>query len=227
MSVISSLMQSGAVKKGLLLAGDTILKLCSSEDKSTYPLFGDAGSCTALEYDENDKNVMAFNLFTDGSGADTIITPCGGFRDMADCDSFETRHIENGIERNSTQLTMDGMTVFSFGISKAPKAVNQLLSWTGESVDDIDCFTFHQANRFMNEKIRKKLKLDENKVPYSMCEFGNTSCASIPLTLVSHRRDALREGTLKHVACGFGVGLSWGAVRFNSDAICVPELIEV
>ena len=93
----------------------------------------------------------------------------------------------------------------------------------GENSNDIDYFTFHQANLFMNEKIRKKLKLHEEQVPYSLDEFGNTSCASIPLTLVV-RCAGPRFRKLRHVGCGFGVGLSWGAVRFDTDKIAVPEL---
>ena len=79
----------------------------------------------------------------------------------------------------------------------------------------------------MNEKIRKKLKLEESQVPYSMDEFGNTSCASIPLTLVTRCADKLRNNRLKHIGCGFGVGLSWGAVRYDTDHIVVPQLIEL
>ena len=80
---------------------------------------------------------------------------------------------------------MDGMSVFGFGLSMGPKSVNNLCEHFEIDKDKIDYFLFHQANRYMNDKIRKKLKIDEAKVPYSMQNFGNTSCASIPLTLVS------------------------------------------
>jgi 3-oxoacyl-[acyl-carrier-protein] synthase-3 len=79
----------------------------------------------------------------------------------------------------------------------------------------------------MNESIRKKLKIESKKVPYCMDEFGNTSCASIPLTLVTRRREQLISKKLNHIACGFGVGLSWGSVYFETDNITVPELIEI
>lgn len=67
MSVIASLMQSGGIKKGLLLAGDTPLKFCSPNDKSTFPLFGDAGTVTALEYSEV-SSPMYFGLNSNGGG---------------------------------------------------------------------------------------------------------------------------------------------------------------
>ena len=226
MSVITSLMQNGTIKKGLLLVGDTPLKLCSENDKSTYPLFGDAGTCTALEYEEG-AAPMTFCMHTDGTGADAIITPEDGCRNMATRQSFEEITYGDGLVRNPIQVAMEGMSVFTFGISKAPKVVKELMETTDEDVADMDIVTFHQANLFMNEKIRKKLKLTEEQVPYSMDEFGNTSCASIPLTLVTRRAEKIRNGAVKHVGCGFGVGLSWGAVRFDTDKIVVPELIEV
>lgn len=78
----------------------------------------------------------------------------------------------------------------------------------------------------MNEKIRKKLKLPEEKVPYSLTNFGNTSCATIPLTMVTQLQDKLINQNLSHVACGFGVGLSWGSCYFHTKQIVCPELIE-
>ena len=225
MSVAASLMQNGGIRKGLLMAGDTILKLCSENDKSTYPLFGDAGTCTALEFDEAASS-MTFAMHTDGSGSKAIIVEAGGTRQPETPESFQQQEYSDGIVRNPLQIAMDGMSVFTFGISKAPKVVNEVLDATGESREKIDLYTFHQANLFMNEKIRKKLKLEESQVPYSMDEFGNTSCASIPLTLVTRCADKLRNNRLKHVGCGFGVGLSWGAVRYDTDHIVVPQLIE-
>ena len=105
--------------------------------------------------------------------------------------------------------------------------VNELLGVIGENSNDIDYFTFHQANLFMNEKIRKKLKLHEEQVPYSLDEFGNTSCASIPLTLVVRCADVLRFRKLRHVGCGFGVDLSCRPILINTNKIAVPELIEI
>lgn len=227
MSVIASLMSGGSIKKGLLLCGDTVLKLCSENDKSTYPLFGDAGTCTVLEYDPLADEPMTFCLYTDGSGANVIITPEGGMRNRETPGSFTSQVVGDGIVCTPLDIAMDGMSVFTFGISKAPKVVKELLDLTGELKEDIDYYTFHQANRFMNEKIRKKLGLSPEQVPYSMDDFGNTSCASIPLTLVTRRADQLRTKPLKHVACGFGVGLSWGAVRFNTKNVIVPKLIEI
>ena len=226
LSAISALMQNGSIKKGILLAGDTPLKMCSRDDKSSFPLFGDAGTATALEYNETSSG-MKFLFNTDGSGADTIIIQDGAYRNEVSPDSFEMVHQEVGIERNRLNVELDGMSVFSFGINKAPKSIRQLCEHFKIDPESIDIYTFHQANMMMNEMIRKKLKLQKEKVPYSMDEFGNTSSASIPLTLVTRERENLESRSLQNIACGFGVGLSWGSVWFETDKIVVPELIEI
>jgi 3-oxoacyl-[acyl-carrier-protein] synthase-3 len=219
-------MQNGTIRKGILLAGDTILKMCSPEDKSTYPLFGDAGTATALTYDPSSDG-LKFNLSSDGNGYETIIIRDGGYRNQPHAESLVRQNHGEGIERSNMELELDGMNVFSFGISKAPKSVKGLIEKFGIDKDAVDLFTFHQANMFMNESIRKKLKLESEKVPYCMDEFGNTSCASIPLTLITRRREQLMSQKLTHIACGFGVGLSWGSVYFETDNITVPQLIEI
>ncbi len=226
MSVIAALLQNGTIKKGLLLAGDTITKICSSEDKSTFPLFGDAGTATAVEYEQGSKG-MLFNFNTDGSGCETIIVRDGAYRSQVNEESMTLKEHGDGIIRRDIDLELDGMDVFSFGITKAPKSVKQLCEHFDIDKENVDLFTFHQANLMMNEMIRKKLKLPEEKVPYCMDEFGNTSCASIPLALVAREREKLQFHNLKHIVCGFGVGLSWGSAYFETSKIVVPEIIEI
>lgn len=227
LQVVSALLQSlDKKRKALLLVGDTILKFCSETDKSTYPLFGDAGTATALEFKEN-AEVMHFDMHTDGSGYKAIIIEDGGFRNQVNEASFEKYNRGDGIISNNLQLILEGMDVFSFGIQRAPQSVNALLEYFGLNKEEIDYFLFHQANLFMNEKIRKKLQIPPEKVPYSLKNFGNTSSATIPLTMVTELQSQLRSSHLKHIACGFGVGLSWGSVYFDTDHILVPDLIEI
>ncbi len=226
MSVISSLMAGGSIKRSLLLAGDTPSKFCSSDDKSTYPLFGDAGTATALEYNTN-ATPIRYAMYTDGSGYKAININAGGYRNPVTKDSFTINNQGEGRKRSDINLEMDGESVFVFGISKAPKAIKALAEHYAIDLNSIDLFTFHQANLFMNEKIRNKLKLDEAKVPYSLQEYGNTSCASIPLTLVTRCADKLKNEHVNHIACGFGVGLSWGAMNYETDKIVVSNLVEI
>jgi 3-oxoacyl-[acyl-carrier-protein] synthase-3 len=226
LSVISSLLSHGFMKKGLLLVGDTLLKTCSLNDKSTFPLFGDAGSATALEFNEEAKPIH-FHLMSDGDGSDVINIKDGGYRNPVNESSFNENEIGVGVNHSNLQLHLEGMDVFTFGISKAPKSINQLISRFDLDSDNIDFYTMHQANRMMNEKIKFKLKIPAEKYPYSLNDFGNTSCASIPVTYVTQLQQNLKAEKLKHIACGFGVGLSWGSVYFETDNIVVSDLIEI
>lgn len=226
MTVAASLLSNGGCRKGLLLAGDTVTMTKSPKDKTTYPLFGDAGTATALEFSEGAEGVVSY-LCTDGGGAETIMIRDGGFRHPFTADSLVYKEHENGSVRNDLQSYLDGSSVFTFGLSKAPKSVRGLLEFAGKTTDEVDYFVFHQANLLMNEKIRTKLKLPAEKVPYILKDFGNTSSTSIPLAMVVSLGERLRRDKLRVVACGFGVGLSWGSVLFETNAIACCDLIEM
>ena len=226
LSVITAMMSASGLKRGLLLVGDTLSKLVSPTDKSTAPLFGDGGTATALEIGET-ESPMLFNLGTDGAGYKAIIIPDGGCRNLAKTASFISKTYEEGVERNDYQMALDGMEVFSFGITQAPKTVNSLLDGFNINKDAIDYFVFHQANMKMNKMIAKKLKLPEDKVPLSLKYFGNTSSATIPLTIVAQLHNSMRMEPQRMVLCGFGVGLSWGAVYLETNRILCPQLIEI
>jgi 3-oxoacyl-[acyl-carrier-protein] synthase-3 len=224
LSTLAGYMQNGTIKKALLLVGDTISKTCSVDDKSTYPLFGDAGTATALEFIEGSEG-FKFHLESDGSGYKAIIINEGGYRSHFSNTSLEPQFIAEGITRNNLQLTLDGMDVFSFGISKAPESVNALIGHFDISKKDVDYFFFHQANLMLNERIRKKLQLTDDKVPYSLKNFGNTSSATIPLTMITETAAALKNGKNNWLACGFGVGLSWGSLFCTTNKLIIPDLV--
>jgi 3-oxoacyl-[acyl-carrier-protein] synthase-3 len=229
LSVISSLLSThceGKSRKGLLLAGDTISKLCSVNDKSSYPLFGDAGTATGIEYRKETEG-FKFHIGCDGNSFKTIIVPDGGYRNTINVNSFKEEKESDGISRNKLNLILDGMDIFTFGITKAPESVNQLIDYFNIDKDKVDYFIFHQANKFMNEKIRKKLKLQEEKVPYSLKDYGNTSSASIPLTIIAELKSSLKNARKEIIACGFGVGLSWGSIHFIADKLVCSDLIEI
>jgi 3-oxoacyl-[acyl-carrier-protein] synthase-3 len=224
LSTLAGYMQNGGIKKALLLVGDTISRTAAVTDKSTYPLFGDAGTATALEFIEGEDG-FKFHLASDGLGYKSIIINDGGYRNEYNDTSLSPERIEDGITRNRTQLTLDGMDVFSFGISKAPESVNVILNKFEMTKESIDLFFFHQANMMMNERIRKKLQLPEDKVPYSLKDFGNTSGATIPLTMVTACADKMSTGENKILGCGFGVGLSWGSFICTTKNLIIPELV--
>ncbi len=226
LQVLSSLLSHGNMRRGLLLVGDTSSKLCSREDKSTYPLFGDAGTATALEYNSNSPG-FRFHTATDGSGYNALIVPDGGYRNQVTLSSFEMVEIRPGIKRNRLHMILDGMNIFSFSISKAPESVIQLSEEFGILLQEVDYFVFHQANLFMNERIRKKLMLPIEKVPYSIRNFGNTGPAAIPLTIVTEIGQDLRNGRKNIIASGFGGGLTWGSVQFYTENITCSEIVEI
>ncbi len=227
LSTISALVYAGggSVKKALLLVGDTTSKVNSKEDKTVWPLFGDAGTATALEFSEGSQG-FKFHTGSDGEGFETIIIRDGGFRNIFSAKSLTKISYEEGVSRSGLDCALDGMNVFSFAITEAPKSIKKLLVKFNIEKDTVNYYTFHQANLFLNETIRKILKIDNNKVPYSLKDFGNTSGSSIVLTLVTELREELRTKELNHIACAFGVGLSWGTVYFSTSQIVCPQLIE-
>ena len=121
---------------------------------------------------------------------------------------------------------MNGMDVFSFGISTAPKSIKTLGEHFDFDYHTYDYFVFHQANMKMNSMITKKLKINPEKVPSCLYNFGNTSSASIPLTFVTQLREQCKQPQ-KMICCGFGIGLSWGTVAFEFDSIIISQLVEV
>ncbi len=224
MNTAISLLQSGSnLKRALLLTGDA-RKMAQEEPDQ---LFGYAGTATAIEYSERDDSRIYSDVGTDGTGYDAIIRPQGGTRNPINEDTFKLVKCDDGRMRHGLQTRMKGMDVFAFGITTAPKSIKRLAKEAGFDYQDYDYFVFHQANRKMNETIRTKLKLDADKVPYSMTYFGNTSSASIPLTIVTQLRDKIQNSSAKIIGCGFGVGLSWGSIAFDVNNIIIPELIEL
>lgn len=221
---LSSMVMTGSIKRAVLLNGDTSSLLNSPYDKEARPLFGDAGVVTAIEFCETAPNMM-FNFGTRGKDFEAILRRFGGLRYPITEESLQYKEIAEHIVRRDKDCTMDGMSVFAFGMTAAPKSVQALCEHYSIELDDVDYFLMHQANLYMNEKIRKKLKMPIEKTPYSLDEFGNTSSASIPLTIVTRCREDFETKKLKSIATAFGVGLAWGSVYLETDRIVCPELL--
>lgn len=221
LSSLMALMQGGTIRRALLLAGDARKQAYEEPDQ----LFGFAGTSTALEFGEFTGSYK-FHLGSDGSGYDAIIRPEGGCRNQLNEHSLDLIDCEDGRKRHALQTRMKGMDVFAFGITTAPKSIKKLAEHYNIDLAQTDYFIFHQANYKMNETIRKKLKIESEKVPYSMYEFGNTSSASIPLTIATKLKTELCSPR-QLVCCGFGVGLSWGTLAFKSENIIISDLVEL
>ncbi len=220
LSIVASMLNSGTIKKAILLAGDVSTISCNYKDRSAYPLFGDAGSATFIEKTK-EGNRWSFDLHSDGSGEDAIKIKDGGLRNIPSKASFKEKKYEGEIIRNGFNLALNGMDIFNFSVTTMPKSIRQFLIKKKTSFHEIDFFVMHQANLIMNETIRKKLKVEKEKVPYTLKNYGNTSSASIPLTMST--LNYLKTSKHKLLLSGFGVGLSWAnAIIENSP---IPYLL--
>ena len=207
----------------LLLVGETMSKIVSRNDKVNTPLFGDGGSATLVE--QGDYGTAVFSLHSDGSGAMVMNIPYGGFRNQSSPEGFKEVVDVDGSVRTGEQFRMDGMDVFNFGMREEPKDIKRLLAACDKTMDQVDVLVYHQANRFMTEFFSKKLKLDNSRTPYSLRRFGNTSSASIPLTIVSEMKNGYGKRSCV-ILSGFGAGLSWGSVMLDLSKCFISGLSE-
>jgi len=193
-----ALINSG-LKRVLLLVGDTISKIIRPGDRSTELLFGDAGSSTALEYSDGAR--WDFVLGTDGKGFESIIAS-----------NIDAQKIAEFQELNSAAwLSMNGGEVFNFTLRRVPEIVSSTHEISGFTYDDIDYFIYHQANLYMLKHLAKKSNIDNHKMLTSIEDYGNTSSASIPIT-ICHKLVNQPSSPKLSMLVGFGVGLSWGGV---------------
>lgn len=184
----------------LLLVGDTISLLCDKRDRATYPIFGDAGSATIVESTAGDRGAQwHFAVGTDGAGAGAIVVPESGFA----VDAFP-----GTAEAKAGSLYMDGGAVFGFATTRVPQLINEGLAELGWAADSVDTLVLHQANSLILLTIGRKVGTVSSALLNCLPEFGNTSCASIPLAM----SQAGTNDFGKSVLCGFGVGLSWAAL---------------
>lgn len=223
-TVAGNLLSAGTAKRALVLVGDTAMRMGSPKDKSRVPLFGDGGTAMALEYDTSAENVVV-EMNTLGSGYQALMTPHGGYRHPITKESFEYEDFGKGIIRAPKDALINGMDVFSFAISKPPISVKKMLDDLCLDKDnDVDFFLIHQANKLIVDRIVKKLKLDEAKVPYNLQEFGNLGGASIPMLMVSEIAEDLSSRPLTLVCSSFGLGLTWGTMVMKTDKPKIESL---
>ena len=222
---VSSILSGGSIKRALMLVGDTVSKDQNQASHESRPLFGDCCTATALEYTPGAPS-MFFNNGTMSEGGMALVQTQGGYRNPY---THETLDIE--LARRAGTLTesisddMDGMDVFSFAITKVPKALKKLCAEYEISLDNVDHLVLHQANKLIVDAIAKRMKMPSEKVPLGLREYGNTTSASIPLTIVSECANDFKNGVQKSLVCGFGTGLSWGSAFIETNQLVIPEII--
>lgn len=226
LSVIYSFMQSNNIPKALLLDGEVRSRVYSAKDRTTAFLFGDAGTATLIEKDSTFGESI-FSLNSDGERSDFIKIDAGGSRLPSSEETLKERIIdEYGNIRSQEHGYMQGADVFNFLIREVPKDIKNTLKYAAKTNDDFDYFVFHQANKFINGYLAKKMKIDRDKIPMSIEKYGNTSSVSIPLTIVSELQHKT-EGNRSIFLAGFGVGLSWGCAVINTNNLHISDIVEI
>jgi 3-oxoacyl-[acyl-carrier-protein] synthase-3 len=205
------LIESGQARNVLLLTGDTYTRLVHRRDRSVRPVFGDAATATVISAHESSNSLIGpFVYGTDGRGGPNLMVPAGGMRRPRNSETAAEVEDANGNTRSPENLVMNGGEIFEFTLGAVPKMVSELLERAAKRVEDVDLFVFHQANRYMLEHLRKKMKLPAEKV-YISIRHGNTTSSSIPIAL----KNAVLEGKMVPGALimlvGFGPGYSWAA----------------
>ena len=211
----------GGARAVLLCAGDTLSRSTNPRDRATDPLFGDAGSA-ALVVRAPGAAAWHFVLGSDGSRARVIEIPAGGARLPRDLRGEGATTDAEGNVRLPSDLHMDGAEVFNFTLREVPGAVSEVMSLAGWTEPTVDALVLHQANRFVLSSVGRKCGFPAAKTPMDLVErFGNQSSASIPCALVESLGAELRVRPRRIVACGFGVGLSWGAVTLPLEPMVI------
>lgn len=223
LQVVCSMMANSDINKALLLVGETLTKMVNPEDKSVNMLFGDGGAAILLEKTESESTIKGI-LKTDGTGYKAIIAPGGGFRNMdAPTQNFIWK---DGNIRSLYNTNMQGEDVFAFTISQVPRTIKEFLAKIEVDVNEYDCLAFHQANKFISQTLCKKLKCSEEKMPLCLDRYGNTSAPAIPLVLSDTYGNVDKDKELKVLACGFGVGLSWGVCSMTVNVKDIYPIVE-
>lgn len=204
LAIAKGLITGRIAKNVLLLTAETYSKYLHPRDKGNRTIFGDASSASVISTD-GFVEIGEFSLGTDGKGADNLIVRTGASRKKEA--ENDLSFYENGNPVSSDYLYMDGTEIFTFTQKNVPIVVKDTLIKNGFEQSDIDLFVFHQANKYMLNFLRKKMKIEEEKFYCFMSEVGNTVSSSIPVALCEARRENKLKG--KILLVGFGVGYSW------------------
>ncbi len=224
LSIISSIMSQMGFKKGLLAVGDVSTAGINKNDYASKLLFGDAASVTAVEFDKNKfKNKSYFDYYSDGSGYKDIILPSHSLsgRKKLSNKSFKTSKDINGNKRSDVNIHLNGANVYSFAINAVPKFISNKLK---KNTNIKHCF-LHQANRLIQTNIEKIINVKKVKFPSSLKNYGNTSSASIPITICENFGGKIFNSL--SLLCGFGVGLSMSSAIVNFKNTKVIKILKL
>jgi 3-oxoacyl-[acyl-carrier-protein] synthase-3 len=211
-----SLIEAHLATTVLLITADTYTKLINPRDRTNRTLFGDGATATLVSAVESDNELIGPFIFgTDGRGEKELIVPAGGMRLPVDDKTRVEKEDGKGNWRSACDLYMNGSEIFNFTLSTIPPLMNQFLQKCELSQEEVDYFIPHQANKFLLERLRGKLKIPADKFLIDLELSGNTVSSTIPLVLEgAFKRGQIKSGE-KVVLLGFGVGYSWGVTMIH------------
>jgi len=206
LALAKGLINSNIAKNILLITSETYSKFIHPKDKSNKTIFGDAASATLIS-DNGFAEILDFELGTDGKGGDNLIVKNGASKYPVKCGVDIIDEYNNVL--NEDNLYMNGPEIFNFTSEFIPPLINKTLNKHNYSLENIDLFVFHQANKFILNHLRKKIGIPEDKFYVYVEDCGNTVSSTIPIAL----KEAINENKLKGniLLAGFGVGYSWGS----------------
>lgn len=216
MNIGSTFIESRVCNKVLVIAGDTETEEKRSNNKSVKLLGSGASCATLLEYSDN-ETPSHYILGSNGNGSESIMIPAGGARipissEILDKKIYDT--LEQEWQLNKTY--MDGIDVFSFTNTVAPALINEILEKSNHTIDDIDFFALHQANKQITSEIAYKINIPENKFSTdTFTKYGNQMCVSSIGNLIDIYGELLNSKTIKTIVATYGIGFSWGAMLLD------------
>jgi 3-oxoacyl-[acyl-carrier-protein] synthase III len=209
LSLAKGLIETGLANNVLLITAETYSKYLNPRDRSVRTIFGDGAAAVLIQSVESEIDLIGPFVFgTDGRGANNLIVPAGGLRRRIDANTA-IEHEDGGNWRSAQNLFMDGPEIFNFTLQAVPAAVSQLLQKSEQTSDQVDYFVFHQANKFMLERLRNKMKIPSEKFWLDLENTGNTVSSTIPIALQQARQNGKIMPGAQVMLLGFGVGYSW------------------
>jgi len=208
LALAKSLINSKIATNILLITSETYTKYIHPKDKSNKTIFGDAAAATIIERSEHGK-IGEFIFGTDGGGYNNLIVPNGGLRNRYNINAKEIDDGSGSI-RTDNNLYMNGPEIFNFTIKAVPKVVSETLKKNNTTLNEVNYVIFHQANKYMNEYLRKKIGIPKEKYYLNLLYTGNTVSATIPIAIKDSLDNKLIKKDDKVLLIGFGVGYSWG-----------------
>lgn len=201
--VANGLVTSGLNKKVLVIGADTLSKLMDYEDRATCILFGDGGGAVLVEYDEKQPSFISSHLYSEGEGGKHLYST-----------NLSTR-INGEDLNNSGDLVQNGREVYKWAVTTVPKGMQTVMKNAEYQLNDVDWFVPHSANLRMIESICDRSGFPIERTLYSLVEYGNTSSATIPLSLEIGLKEGKLSGGEKVLLYGFGGGLAQAGLLIN------------